>query len=118
MEHVLEPSRPVSRVTEVPFQVSFCSVERDTVSLAPLGNNLHSLEVTLGRRLRDVATLNSPSSQPYNYPACSCIRLSLAVVLKLLVLTLGTQLATPAGFGPPGKMPQAIMLGGFSSVRC
>lgn len=34
--------------TEVPFQVSFCSVEMDTVSLAPLGNNLHSLEVTLG----------------------------------------------------------------------
>ena len=34
--------------TEVPFHVSFCSVEMDTVSLAPLGNNLHSLEVTLG----------------------------------------------------------------------
>ena len=47
-----------------------------------------------------MATLNSTSYQPCNYPACSCVSLSLAVILKPFVLKLGSQLATLAGFGP------------------
>lgn len=49
----------------------FCRNRKRSFPL--LGNNSHSLEVTLGRWRRDA--LNLPFFQPCNYPGCSPLRL-------------------------------------------